>query len=82
MLKPKSDDELEILGKLVKKKQILRNSYLSCPSSFDKAKNDSKTKKTSFSMRRLLKCETVEKNWIEKSVAPFDRKSYDKGTCN
>ena len=43
MSKRKSDDELEILEKLVKKKQILLNSYLGCSSCFNKAKNNSKT---------------------------------------
>ena len=42
MLKQKSDDEFEIL----KKKQVLLNSYFCCSSCFNKA---SKTKKTSFS---------------------------------
>ena len=42
MLKRKSDDEFEILKKLVKKKQILLNSYFGCSSCFNKAK---KTKK-------------------------------------
>ena len=42
MLKQKSDDEFEIL----KKKQILLNSYFCCSSCFNEA---SKTKKTSFS---------------------------------
>ena len=31
MIKRKSDDELEILEKLVKKKQISLNSYFGCP---------------------------------------------------
>ena len=58
-----------ILEKLVKKKQISLNSYFGCPLSFNKAKNDSKTKQTfSSSMLRLLKYKTVEENWIEKSV--------------
>ena len=48
MSKRKSDDESEILEKLVKKKQILLNSYFGCPSCFNKANNDSKTKKTLF----------------------------------
>ena len=42
MLKRKSDDEFEILKKLVKKKQILLNFYFGCSSCFNKAK---KTKK-------------------------------------
>ena len=52
-----------------KKKQILLNSYFGCSSSFNKAKNDSKTRKTSpSSVPRLLKHETVEENWMEKSL--------------
>ena len=43
MIKRKSDDELEILEKLVKKKQISLNSYFGCPLSFNKAKSNSKT---------------------------------------
>ena len=50
MSKCKSDNELEILEKLVKKKQILLHSYLGCSSCFNKAKNDSKTKKTPSSV--------------------------------
>ena len=49
MSKRKSGDELEILEKLEKKKQILLNSYFGSCSCFKKAKNNSKTKKTSFS---------------------------------
>ena len=49
MSKRKSDDELEILEKLVKKKQILLNSYFGCSFCFNKIKNDNKTKKTSSS---------------------------------
>ena len=60
----------------MKKKQISLNSYFGCPLSFNKAKNDSKTKKTfSSSMLRLLKYKTVEENWIEKSLAPFDARN-------
>ena len=56
MLKCRSDDELEILEKLVKKKQISLNSYFGCSSSFNNVKNDSKTKNTfSSSALRLLK---------------------------
>ena len=66
----------EILEKLVKKKQISLNSYFGCPLSFNKAKNDSKTKKTfTSSMLTLLKYKTVEENWIEKSLAPFDARN-------
>ena len=43
MIKRKSDDELEILEKLVKKKQISLNSYFGCRLSFNKAKSNSKT---------------------------------------
>ena len=76
MIKCKSDDELEILEKLVKKKQISLNSYFGCPLSFNKAKNDSKSKKAfSSSTLRLLKYKTVEENWIEKSLAPFDARN-------
>ena len=63
MIKRKSDDELEILEKLVKKKQISLNSYFGCPLSFNKAKSNSKT--TSSSTLRLLKSKTVEENWIK-----------------
>ena len=63
-MKRKSDYELEILEKLLKKKQISLNSYFGCHLSFKKAKNDSKTKKTFSSTLRLLKYETVEGNWI------------------
>ena len=49
MSKRRSDDELEILENLVKKKQILLNSCFGCSSCFNKAKNDNKTKKTSSS---------------------------------
>ena len=66
----------------MKKKQISFNSYIGCPLSFSKAKSDNKTKKTfSSSMLRLLKYKTVEENWIEKSLAPFDARNclkYDK----
>ena len=56
----------EILEKLLKKKHISLNSYFGCPLSFEKAKNDSKTKKTFFSsILRLLKYKTVQENWIE-----------------
>ena len=66
MIKCKSDDELEIFEKLVKKKQISLNSYFGCPLSFNKAKSDGKTKETvSSSMLRLLKSKTVDENWIK-----------------
>ena len=81
MSKCKSDDELEILEKPVKKKQILLNSFFSCSSTSNNANNDSKTKKTTSSAPRLVKYKTVEVNWIEKSLAPFDAKiwlQYDK----
>ena len=70
-LKCKSDDELEILEKLVKK-QIFLNSYFGCSYYFNKAKNDSKTKKTSSSVSRLLKYKNAEENWIEESLAAFN----------
>ena len=71
MLKCRSDDELEILEKLVKKKQISLNSYFGCSSSFNNVKNDSKAKKTfSSSALRLLKSKTVEENWIKKFEHP------------
>ena len=63
MIKRKSDDELEILEKLVKKKQISLNSYFGCPLSFNKAKSNSKT--ISSSTLRLLKSKTVEENWTK-----------------
>ena len=66
----------------MKKKQISLNSYFGGSSSFYKAKNYRKTKKTySSSAPRLLKYKTVEENWIEKSLAPFDGRNwlqYDK----
>ena len=66
-MKFRSDDELEILEKRVKKKQISLNSYFGCSSSFNNVKNDSKAKKTfSSSALRLLKSKTVEENWIKK----------------
>ena len=71
MLKFRSDDELEILEKLVKKKQISLNSYFGRSLSFNNVKNDSKTKKTfSSSALRLLKSKTVEENWIKKFEHP------------
>ena len=73
MLKRKSDDEFEILKKLVKKKQILLNSYFGCSSCFNKAK---KTKKTSSSAPRLLKYKTVEENWIKESLAAFNARIW------
>ena len=81
MSKRKSDDDLEILEKPVKKKQILLNSFFSCSSTSNNANSDSKTKKTTSSAPRLVKYKTVEVNWIEKSLAPFDAKiwlQYDK----
>ena len=75
-MKRKSDYEQEILEKLVKKKQISLNSYFGCPLSFNKANNDSETKKTFSSFKlRLLKYKTIEENWIEKSLAPFDARN-------
>ena len=72
MLKCRSDDELEILEKLVKKKWISLNSYFGCSSSFNNVKNDSKAKKTfSSSALRLLKSKTVEENWIKKFEHPL-----------
>ena len=77
MTKHKSDDGLETLEKPVKKKQILLNSYFGCSSTSNKAKNDSKTKKTtSSSAPRLVKYKTVEENWIEKSLALFDARTW------
>ena len=61
MIKCKSDDELEILEKLVKKKQISLNSYFGCPLSFSKANSDSKTKKT-VSSHTLRSLKSVEEN--------------------
>ena len=76
-MKRKSDDELEILEKLLKKEQISRNSYFGSSLSFNKAKNGSKMKKTFFpSVLRLLKYKTTEENWIEKSLAPFDARNW------
>ena len=62
MSKCESDDGLEILEKPVKKKQILLNSYFGCSSTSNKAKNGSKTKKTTSSAPRLVKYKTVEEN--------------------
>ena len=83
MSKRQSDDKLEILEKPVKKTQTSLNSHFSCYSSSKKPKNDSKTKKTSSSssVLRFVKYKTVEENWIEKSLAPFDARiwvKYDK----
>ena len=81
MLKRKSDDELEILEKPVKKKQILLNSFFGCSSTSNNVKSNNKTKKTTSSAPRLVKYETVKENWIEKSLAPFDARiwlQYDK----
>ena len=65
MARHKSDDGLEILKKPMKKKQILLNSYFGCSSTSNKAKNNSKTRKTtSSSAPRLVKYKTVEENWI------------------
>ena len=64
-----------ILEKLVKKKQISLNSYFGCPLSFNKAKNDSKTKKTFSSVLRSLKYKTVEESWVEKSLAPLNTRN-------
>ena len=64
MSKRKSDDELEILEKPVKKKQILLNSFFGCSYTSNNAKNDSKTEKTTSSVPRLVKYKTVEENWI------------------
>ena len=77
----KSDDELEVLEKPVKKKQILLNSSFGCSSTSNSAKNDSKTKKTTSLAPRLVKYKTVEEKWIEKSLASFDARiwlQYDK----
>ena len=60
------------IGKLVKKKQILLNSYFSWSFCFKKAKNNIKTKITSSSVLRLLEYKTVEENWIEESLAAFN----------
>ena len=60
----------------MKKKQISLNSYFGCSLSFNKAKNDSKTKKIfSCPVIRLLKYKTVEENRIEKSLAPFSARN-------
>ena len=81
MLNCKSDDLLEILEKPVKKKQILLNSFFGCFSTFNNAKNNSKTKKTTSPVPTLVKYKTEEENWIEKSLVPFDARiwlQYDK----
>ena len=71
MSKRKSDDEFEILKKLVKKKQILPNSCFGCSVLTKK-----KTKKTSSSAPRLLEYKTVEENWIEESLAAFNARIW------
>ena len=72
--------------KASEKEAIFLNSYFGCPFSFNKAKSDSKTKKTFFSsMLRLLKYKTVEENWRKKSLAPFNARNwlqYNKDICN
>ena len=55
VMKRKSDYELEILEKLLKKKQISLNSYFGCHLSFKKAKNDSKTKKNILFYAKIIK---------------------------
>ena len=81
MLKRKSDHQLEILQKPVKKKQIFLNSFFGCSSNSNNGKKDSKTNKTTSSEPRLVKYKTAEENWIEKSLALFDARiwlQYDK----
>ena len=65
-----------MLEKTVKKKQISLNSNFDCSSSSKKAK-----KTSSSSAPRLMKYKTVEENWKEKYLAPFDVRiwlQYDK----
>ena len=76
MSKCKKDDELEILEKPVKKKQILLNSFFGCSSTSNNAKNDSKTKKTTSSTQRLVKYKTAAENWLEKSLAHFNARIW------
>ena len=77
ILKRKSDDELQILEKPVKKKkQIFLNSYFSCSSCFNKVNNNSKTKKTSSWVPWLLKYKNVEENWIRESSAAFNARIW------
>ena len=64
MSERKNDDESERLKKLVKKEQILLNSYSGSSSCLNKAR---KTKKTSSSAPRFLEYKTVEENWIKGS---------------
>ena len=83
MLKRKSDDELEILENPVKKKQISLNSFFGCSFTSNNAKNDSKTKKTTLSVPRLVKYKTVEQKLGRKiiSTLSFDARiwlKYDK----
>ena len=57
------------------------NYFFGCSYTSKNAKNDSKIKKTTFSAPRLVKYKTVSKNWVEKSLAPFDTRTwlqYDK----
>ena len=83
MVKRKSDDELEILENPVKKKQISLNSFFGCSFTSNNAKNDSKTKKTTSSVPRLVKYKTVEQKLGRKifSTLSFDARiwlKYDK----
>ena len=84
-MKCKSDDGLEILEKPGKNKQIFLNSFFGCSFTSNNAKNNRKTKKTTSSAPKLVKCKTAEENWIPNSlhplIAPFDVKiwlQYDK----
>ena len=57
------------------------NSYFGCSSCFNKAKNNSKTKKTSSSVPWLLKHKIVQENSIEESLGAFNARiwlQYDK----
>ena len=68
----RKNDQVRNFGKTTEKEANF-GSYFGCFSTFNKAKNSDKTKKTSSSsMPRTVKYKTVKENCIEKSLAPFD----------
>ena len=71
MLKRKSDDELEILEKLVKKKQFGLIFILVALSVLIKQITTEKQRKPI-----LLKYKTAEENWIEESLAAFNARIW------
>ena len=77
----KSDEELEILEKSVRKKQTLLILFSVALALLRMQRTTAKQKKTTSSAPRLVKYKTVEENWIEKSLAHFDTRIwllYDK----